>query len=603
MRLLAVVVTALAVLLLPAAAQAAVTKEEIRVPMRDGVELAVDLYKPDVAPGEKLPVIVTLTPYHDLYKGLGDAQALEGYRFTEQGYAFAMVDVRGTYESGGCWDYGGLKERQDGYDLVEWLGTQPWSSGKVAMIGASYDGTTANAAAVEQPPHLATIVPISAISRWWGYAYTQGARHSYSGESGDIDPPSDTPADFMFVYGFLPPPEPGSMGAAAQIAQRWTPCDRAEQTAHGYDPEPDYDDFWKERDYLRLADRVNVPVLVTHGLQDYNVKTWEGTQWFEALKVPKAMVIGQFGHAVPPWEGWNDYLDRWFARWLKGEQNGIESEPPVIVESTDGEYRTRSRWAGTGRRVATLGTEDVDFFDDGALTESEMLRDACSERCVRLKLSGLGETHIMGRPRLNLRATSDQASTHFVAVLLDVAPNGTSKVVSRGFMNARYRGGREIGEDVPVGQAETFDLDLIDKDAIIPADHELHLIIASSSTTWVLSDERRASNVLHLAQSTLEIPVDGPDSGAPIVAQVVSPPSPAPAATKRSCRRKATIKLKKKPKGRVRVTVNGRRVKKPRVRGRRVTVALPRTRTGRVVIRITARKLKVTRRVRGCRRG
>ena len=111
--------------------------------------------------------------------------------FVPKGYAYARADVRGTYNSGGCWDYGGIKERQDGYDLVEWLGTRGWSNGKVAMTGGSYDGTTANAAAVENPPHLATIVPVSAISRWWGYAYQQGTRSSYSGESADIDPPSE----------------------------------------------------------------------------------------------------------------------------------------------------------------------------------------------------------------------------------------------------------------------------------------------------------------------------------------------------------------------------------------------------------------------------
>jgi predicted acyl esterase len=263
-----VVLALLALLVMPASASAAVVKQEFRVPMRDGVELAVDLYLPPEAQDHPVPVILTLTPYHDLYKGLGDAASLDGYRFTSDGYAFAVADVRGTYESGGCWDYGGLHERQDGYDLVEWLGTQAWSNGKVGMIGASYDGTTANAAAVEDPPHLATIVPISSISRWYGYAYDQGARRTYSGDSADIDPPGDTPADFMLAYGFLPPPEPGSLSAATQIAQRWTPCDRADQTAHGYATQPDYDDFWKERDYLQYADRVNVPVLVAHGLQD-----------------------------------------------------------------------------------------------------------------------------------------------------------------------------------------------------------------------------------------------------------------------------------------------------------------------------------------------
>ncbi|HVL97426.1 MAG TPA: CocE/NonD family hydrolase [Solirubrobacteraceae bacterium] len=601
-----VLVAALVALLLaPAAAAAAPTVQQLRVPMRDGVELAVDLVLPEgLAPGARVPVILTLTPYHELYKGLGDVQGMDGYRFVADGYAFALADVRGTYESGGCWDYGGLRERQDGHDLVEWLGTQPWSNGRVGMMGVSYDGTTANAAAVERPPHLATIVPISAISRWYGYAYSQGARHTYSGESADIDPPGDTPADFMLAYGFLPPPEPGGAAAAAQIAQRWSPCDRMAQTEHGYDTEPDYDDFWVQRDYLRFADRVDVPVLVAHGLEDYNVKTWEGTQWFEALRGPKKLVIGQWPHALPTLPEWNDLLDRWFARWLKGEPNGVEDEPAVLVESTDDEWHARSRWTGNGRLRAALGSGDVEIVDDGLLTESEMLRGACGPRCVRLRVPGLGGTWIQGRPRLTLRMTSDQPSTHVVAVLLDVAPNGSAQVISRGFMNARYREGLEQGRDLPVGEPVALPLELIDKDHRVPDDHEVELVLASSSTTWVLSDERRATNVFHLGESALELPVEGPEPPAPPRPPAAAAPAPPPTVSGRRCARRKTIKLPRRARA-VRVRVGGRKVR-PRVRGRKLRVSIPRTRTGRVVVRVTLRvrgdRRTIVRRVRSCRR-
>ena len=125
-----------------------------------------------------MPVILHLTPYHVLSPTNGPATLplVDGVEMVKKGYAFVFADVRGTWASGGCWDYGGISERHDGYDLVEWLGTRPWTNGKVAMMGVSYPGTTPNAAAVEQPPHLATIIPISGISRWWGYAYQQGTR-------------------------------------------------------------------------------------------------------------------------------------------------------------------------------------------------------------------------------------------------------------------------------------------------------------------------------------------------------------------------------------------------------------------------------------------
>ena len=612
MRLL-LAVLAILVTAAPAAAQ---DLQEIRVPMRDGVELAVDLYMPkDVPPGEKVPVILTLTPYHVLYKALNDAAGLTGYRFLQQGYAFAYADVRGTYESGGCWDYGGIKERQDGYDLVEWLGTQPWSNGKVGMIGGSYDGTTANAAAVERPPHLATIVPISAISRWWGYAYTQGVRHSYSGTSADIDPPSDTPLDFMFAYGFLPPPQPGAVSAADQIAMRWTPCDRVNQTLHGYDLSPDYDDFWTERDYLQLADRVEVPTLVTHGLQDENVKTWEGTQWFEALKSEKAMLIGNWGHGESNWSEWDDFLDRWFARWLKGAPNKIEREPAVRVVKGEDDIQLRENWTGYGRRTETLGTEDAEYLDDGTLTENEMLQNGCTGgRCVKVDLPGLAGMHLQGRARIKLRATSDQPSTHFVAWLLDVAPGGAEKIISRGYMNGRYRKGLQSGVDIVPGEKDTYEIELIDKDYVVAPDHTVQLVLASSNVTWVVSDERRATNTLHLAESTIEVPVPGPaPAGPPPAPKPPVAPAPAPAApapgssapAAAPCRaRRLSVRVPRGTK-RLRVTVGGKRVKRARVRRGRVTVTLPRSATGRVLVRVTGRArgraVRITRRAATCR--
>jgi X-Pro dipeptidyl-peptidase len=487
------------------------TYERLRVPMRDGVELSVDIWRP-VTDGVKVPVILTMTPYHSLYKALdpieedlplGDAKI-----FVPQGYAYAQADVRGTYGSGGCWNYGGIKERHDGYDLVEWLGTREWSNGRVAMTGGSYDGTTANAAAVENPPHLATIVPISAISRWWGYAYQQGTRSTYSGEAADSDPPSDTPTDFMFAYGFLPPPDPGSVTSAQQIAMRWQPCDRVEQLLAGYNPQPDYNAFWKERDYLRRAKKVKVPVLISHGQRDFNVKTWEGTQWFEALRTPKMMVLGQWEHATPRgrYPGWDELLGAWYARWLYGVRNGVEKTPPVIVQTNDREWRAGRTWAAGQSKLFPLTGGEFVYLDDGTLTESEMMRGPASDRFVVVDVPAK-DLRLQGRPILHLAASSDSPSTHFVAVLLDVGPGGQGTVISRAFMNARYGNGLEEGVDLEPGAKQVFRLEFIDKDYIVPAGNHLRVIIASSSNTWVAPDASRATNTLYLDESTLEIPL------------------------------------------------------------------------------------------------
>lgn len=496
------------------------THERIAVAMRDGVTLSVDIWRP-VTGGTPVPVILTLSPYHMLEKAQDrneeDVPA-DYLTFVRAGYAYARADVRGTYNSGGCWDYGGLKERQDGYDLVEWLaGFAPdgsasaaaaWSTGKVGMIGASYDGTTANAAAVEAPPHLAAIVPISSISRWWGYAYQQGTRALYSGESADADPPSDTPTDFMFAYGGLPPiPDAHSIDQATEIAMRWNLCDRVRQTLHGYSTQPDIDAFWIERDYLRLAGRVKAPALVAHGFLDFNVKTWEGTAWYQALPGEKMLVAGQWPHALPTYGLWTSVLKKWFARWLLGDLNGIEDEPPVRVGANSGGFVSLPSWGDGAVTSIPLSGAPFTYLDDGTLTESEMLRSSAGARALRLSVPGTAGAHLRGRPVLHLAVTSDQPSTHFVATLCSVGADGVCTVITRAFANARYRGGREIGEDLVPGVGMTVDLEFIDKDFIVSATHHLELFIASSSTTWVVPDERRAMNTITPGASSIDLPL------------------------------------------------------------------------------------------------
>lgn len=510
----------------PAAAQSRnypeFTYERVRVEMRDGIHLSVDIWRPVTGragneKGTDVPVILSLTPYHSLYYALDpretDLPSGDARLFVPKGYAYARADVRGTWASGGCWDYGGIKEKQDGYDLVEWLGTRNWSNGKVAMTGGSYDGTTANAAAVLNPPHLATIVPVSAISRWWGYAYQQGTRSSYSGESLDIDPPSDTPTDFMFAYGFVPPPDPGALTDAQQTAMRWNLCDRVEQTLHGYDTEPDYDKFWKQRDYLRDAHKVKVPVLISHGQLDFNVKTWEGTQWFQALKTEKAMVLGQWPHANPRsyWVEWDRLLERWFEKWLYGVDNGVEDEPAVHVQTNDKQWHAQNTWGDSDNDIYGINLSDAPkeftYLDDGALTESEMLRGLGSgDRFIRVKVPNSSGLRIEGRPVLRLAASASQTSTHFVSVLLDVGPGGQQQVISRAFLNGRYRDGFQKGKDLEPGKRYTFDMEFIDKDWVVADDHHLELLIGSSSNSWVFPDEQRSENTLFLRDSSLSLP-------------------------------------------------------------------------------------------------
>src|SRR3954466_15396746 len=175
----AFVLALLAVLALPGAALAAdPVFEKYKVPTVGDAEISVEVMRPADSPGA--PVILTYSPYNTLSESTSPNLANDdlGQRYVPRGYARAVADVLGTRNSSGCWDYGGRKEQQSGVDLVNALAAQPWASGKVAMIGGSYDGTTANMVAARgaDAPGLAAIVPQAAINHWYGYAYQDGVR-------------------------------------------------------------------------------------------------------------------------------------------------------------------------------------------------------------------------------------------------------------------------------------------------------------------------------------------------------------------------------------------------------------------------------------------
>jgi uncharacterized protein len=125
----------------------------VKIPLRDGVRLNATLYRP-AGQKEPRPCLFTLTPY------IGQSYHDRGMYFAAHGYPFLTVDVRGRGNSEGSFRPL-IQEAKDGYDVVEWLATQPYCNGKISMWGGSYAGYDQWATAKEFPPHLATIVPVA----------------------------------------------------------------------------------------------------------------------------------------------------------------------------------------------------------------------------------------------------------------------------------------------------------------------------------------------------------------------------------------------------------------------------------------------------------
>jgi X-Pro dipeptidyl-peptidase len=515
--LLAIAVLALA---LPGAAQAAEPVfEKYKVPTVEGAEINVEVMRP--AGNPDAPVILTYSPYNTLSETNSPNLANDdiGQRYLEKGYARAVADVLGTRNSSGCWDYGGLKEQQSGVDLVNFLARQPWTNGRVAMIGGSYDGTTATMTAVRgaQVPGLKAIVPIVGISRWYGYAYGDGVRYFLNSEV-PTDEGIDTPLAFDFGLARTPPTDPSDPLFAEKLASRANPCDSAEHTVKGYDETPDYDQFWLERDYRKDAAGIKAAVLIATGWQDYNVKQEEGVELWKALPtgILKRLYMFQDSHSNPSAPNWQPLLDRFFARTLKGVANGIGSELPVLTEGRSASepstgFRAEQSWPPPGVTDVRfgLGQGQASFTDMATSTEERSTRmpEAQTDWFFFRSKPFARDRRMTGSARLVTTLKLNRDHGHLTPLLVDVAPDGTTEVVSRGFLNLLYRNGLSRWQPVPENQTFQARVTFKPQDQIFRAGHRIGVLVQGSNTVWAIPDDPGATYTLDLGRSSLVVPL------------------------------------------------------------------------------------------------
>jgi putative CocE/NonD family hydrolase len=227
--------------------------KEVLIPMDDGVKIAATIAWPSKdgstpAPG-RFPVVLAMTPYGRN----GVCGCLPPDFFATRGMVGAVADVRGTGGSGGTLEgnYFSPREARDGYHLVEYLGTQPWSTGKVGMAGGSYLGITQYMTAEQQPPHLAAITPAVAISDLYRDGYAHGGIPNFSFDM-----------QYIGVQG-----APGAAGSNTDPALlEETLKAKLGQSPPGsiafdYLSRPDDDQFYRDRSPIYNADRIQVPVL------------------------------------------------------------------------------------------------------------------------------------------------------------------------------------------------------------------------------------------------------------------------------------------------------------------------------------------------------
>jgi uncharacterized protein len=501
---------------------ASATSVDTAVPMRtrDSTVLMSLVVRP--AGEGPFPVILGRTPY-------GRLNALaQGRYFAQRGYIYVSQDVRGRYGSAGVFrDLAG--QDVDGYDAVEWAAALPGSNGKVGMIGGSYEGWTQWYAAVMQPPHLAAIVPtVSPPDPWLNVPYW-----------------NMTFAVAGVAWACLVSEKVNQDIAQLDVAQgmRILPV-RAMPTRLGCRPNAYWDDwmahplldaYWRGVSYQSRLASVRVPVLAISGWfdDDGNGTT---TNFVGLGRVPnhpfQRMVLGPWSHRGSPELLNGEFGDqaviqhrllalRWFDRWLKGVDNGVDREPPVSlfimganVWRQENEWPlARTRWtrfylhsrggANTSAGNGTLDTlpprvEPADTFsyDPGnptpylvdprelELNLNEDYARVHAERRDVLVFTGAPlarDVEVTGPLSVNLWAATDARDTDWHVMLLDVQPDGAAYRVQDGIVRARFREGFER-EAFPVrNQPTAYTVDLWHTGLVFKAGHRIRVAVASAA--------------------------------------------------------------------------------------------------------------------------
>ncbi len=493
-----------------------------RVKMRDGVELSADVYRPD-APG-KFPVILSRTPYTK--PGSYNSAKI----FVPRGYVFVAMDVRGRGDSEGSFvPY--RNDGLDGYDAIEWCAQQPWSTGKVGTIGGSYNGRIQWLTAITQPPHLVTMIamvtPSDPFVEWPTGLPLPMDISWYHITAGHLSQNMDA-VDWTRIQWHLP------MYDMDEVAGRpnsyWK-----EEIDHSQ-----LGAYWEPLRYQNKYDRVKVPVLHISGWYDdeqvgtpLNFIGMTAKSQPEAIRNGQKLLMGPWPHAINSTSKLGDVdfgptgkIDlnglwlRWFDHWLKGVDNGLAKEPPVRIFVMGANYWTDENEWPIARTQSTKyylhsGGRANSSYGDGTLTRQEPAKEPAdgytyepakpTPFITEPSFAQIGgpddyrpverrddvlvytsepvpeDTEVCGPIRMQLYASSSAKDTDFMAMLLDVWPDGFAQRLIDGMVRARFRSGMDKPELLQPGKVYAYNVDMWNTCQVFLKGHRMRVQIASSA--------------------------------------------------------------------------------------------------------------------------
>ncbi|MFH1650563.1 MAG: CocE/NonD family hydrolase [Chloroflexota bacterium] len=463
----------------------------VRIPMRDGVRLAADIYRPS-APGQKFPALVAVSPYTRQLQQtaipLGQNEAGITEFWVPRGYAHVIVDVRGSNDSEGSYDLMGPREQGDLFDIIEWVAQQPWCSGSVGMTGCSYFGWSQMMAATQQPPHLKAVFAFDAATDLYRDVCFHGG---------------------IFNSGFANSWFPALFSLDLRGERLKDPTGILEHARHVLSWEHPFDGpYYRERLSNPRLDRVRIPVYFVCDWAFYCLHlrgAFEG--WAGVGDIPKKMLVGPSPRPARPLGAYHQEALRWYDHHLKGMDTRVREGPPIQFYIPGlGRWRGEKEWP-LGR------TQWQEFYLAGKDGESlrQLLPGKGAEGQGSYRYDPVSPAARLGQPKLvyrsepleremevtgpialYLNAASSATDTDWFASFRDEAPDGSQRELCRGWLRASHR---ELDAErsqpwrpfhphlasapLKPGQAYEYAIELWPTSNLFKAGHRLRLEIAS----------------------------------------------------------------------------------------------------------------------------
>ncbi|MHB0856096.1 MAG: CocE/NonD family hydrolase [Anaerolineae bacterium] len=502
---------------------------ELETPMRDGVVLRGDLYRPTT--GNRFPVLLLRTYYDNQSPLYVDWAG----RFARAGYAVFLQDVRGRYDSDGLWrPY--IDEAQDGYDTQEWIGRQPWCDGNIGTFGISYNGFTATLPTPLGSPYLKAVMPLTSQEDNYGHLRNRGVLELWNAVNllamGRRTMASNLwrSVDIEAVWRRLP-----LVSALDDIADRpvYRQCVEHET----------FDDTWKSYSLKGRYRNMCVPAYIVTGWYDNllheGFKQYQG--WSTQAATDEARGLTRL--LVGPWThyhlgggvdygadlrfGPQDTMDmpaehlHWFDRRLRGIDTGIDSEPPLRMFVMGANvWRCTYKWPlpethftplylhGGGHANSLMGDGRLDWAKPGDAPADHFAYDPSNpvpswggqiqppwlsgprdRRSIEQRTDVLVYTseplqesvEVTGPVELVLHAVTSAPDTDWTAALVDVHPDGKAIVLCEGILRARFRASVETPTPVQPGVSYAYRVNLWETSNLFRVGHRIRLEVSSSN--------------------------------------------------------------------------------------------------------------------------